>query len=393
MDRTTGKVEVTAHNHGFAVDAPLDAADRDAVRRRRRSATSASTTTWSRGSSCATTEGGCKAFSVQYHPEAAAGPHDAAYLFDRFVRPDERGSSADAAARRHHESVLVIGSGPIVIGQACEFDYSGTQACRVLQGRGPAGRPGQLQPGDDHDRPGVRRRDVHRADHAGVRREGDRRRSAPTRCSRRSAARPRSTPRWRWTQAGVLEKYGVELIGASIEAIEPRREPRVFKQIVEALGGEVARSRDLPHDGRLPRPRSSELGYPVVVRPVVHDGRRRLRAWRYDEDDLRRIAGAGLARQPDHRGAPRGVDPRLEGVRARGHARHRRQRRDRLLDREPRPDGRAHRRLDHRRAGDDADRPRVPAHARPRDRRHPRGRRRHRRLQHPVRGQPATTAG
>ena len=62
--------------------------------------------------------------------------------------------------------------------------------------------------------------------------------------------------------------------------------------------------------------------------------------------------------------------------------------RDRLLDREPRPDGRAHRRLDHRRAGDDADRPRVPEDARPRDRHHPRGRRRHRRLQHPVRRQP-----
>ncbi len=108
----------------------------------------------------------------------------------------------------------------------------------------------------------------------------------------------------------------------------------------------------------------------------------------YDEDDLRRIAGARPGRQPDHRGAPRGVDPRLEGVRARGHARQRRQRRDRLLDREPRPDGRAHRRLDHRRAGDDADRPRVPAPARPRDRHHPRGRRRHRRLQHPVRRQP-----
>ena len=78
---------------------------------------------------------------------------------------------------------------------------------------------------------------------------------------------------------------------------------------------------------------------------------------------------------------------RLEGVRARGDARRRRQRRDRLLDREPRPDGRAHRRLDHRRAGDDADRPRVPGDARRGDRDHPRDRRRGRRLQHPVRGE------
>ena len=93
MDRTTGKVEVTAHNHGFAVDAPLDGPTDDAVRRGRRSATSASTTTWSRGSSCAAT---CPAFSVQYHPEAAAGPHDAAYLFDRFVdlMTDSEGGAA-----------------------------------------------------------------------------------------------------------------------------------------------------------------------------------------------------------------------------------------------------------------------------------------------------------
>jgi carbamoyl-phosphate synthase small subunit len=83
MDRTTGKVEVTAHNHGFAVDAPLDAA---------------TTTPYGEASvshlclnddvveglELRTPEGTLKAFSVQYHPEAAAGPHDASYLFDRF---------------------------------------------------------------------------------------------------------------------------------------------------------------------------------------------------------------------------------------------------------------------------------------------------------------------
>ena len=81
QDRRTGKVEITAHNHGFAVDAPTRPGDRDRVRRgrgqprlpqrrRRRGAAAPAT---------------CPAFSVQYHPEAAAGPHDAAYLFDRFV--------------------------------------------------------------------------------------------------------------------------------------------------------------------------------------------------------------------------------------------------------------------------------------------------------------------
>ena len=84
MDRTTGKVEVTAHNHGFAVDAPLDEATE----------TPYGVATVSHvclnddvveGLELRSPEGALKAFSVQYHPEAAAGPHDAAYLFDRFV--------------------------------------------------------------------------------------------------------------------------------------------------------------------------------------------------------------------------------------------------------------------------------------------------------------------
>src|SRR3954447_1813338 len=84
MDRTTGKVEVTAHNHGFAVDAPLDAPTE----------TPYGVVTVSHvclnddvveGLELRDSEGTLKSFSVQYHPEAAAGPHDAAYLFDRFT--------------------------------------------------------------------------------------------------------------------------------------------------------------------------------------------------------------------------------------------------------------------------------------------------------------------
>jgi carbamoyl-phosphate synthase small subunit len=101
LDRSTGKVEVTAHNHGFAVDAPLDAevtAPSDG----------ALGTSYGRvrvshiclnddvveGLECLD----LPAYSVQYHPEAAAGPHDAGYLFDRFVtlmeRPDTTGARA-----------------------------------------------------------------------------------------------------------------------------------------------------------------------------------------------------------------------------------------------------------------------------------------------------------
>ena len=84
MDLTTRKVEITAHNHGFAVDAPLG----------RPTDTPYGTATVSHvglnddvveGLELRDPDGGLKAFSVQYHPEAAAGPHDASYLFDRFV--------------------------------------------------------------------------------------------------------------------------------------------------------------------------------------------------------------------------------------------------------------------------------------------------------------------
>ena len=301
--------------------------------------------------------------------------------------------------REDLKSVLVIGSGPIVIGQGCEFDYSGTQACRVLQAGGHPGQPGQLQPGDDHDRPGVRRRHLRRADHPRGAGQGDREGAPGRRCCPRSAARPRSTPPSPCTRSGTLKKYDVELIGADIDAIEACEDRERFKEIVTGLGAEVPQHRDLPHHRRVPRRRlrhpvptagprtGSGLGFPSS------SGRRFTLGGlgsgiAYNEDDLRRIAGSGPGRQPHDRGAPRGVDHRLEGVRARADARPPRQRRDRLLDRERRPDGRAHRRLGDRRPRDDAHRPRVPAHARHRDQDHPRGRRGHRRLQHPVRGRP-----
>ena len=80
MDRTTGKVEVTAHNHGFAVDAPTDK-DSDTEFGRVRVSHVCLNDNVVEGLECLDVP----AFSVQYHPEAAAGPHDSAYLFDRFV--------------------------------------------------------------------------------------------------------------------------------------------------------------------------------------------------------------------------------------------------------------------------------------------------------------------
>ncbi len=127
QDRTTGKVEVTAHNHGFAVDAPLDKVSETPYGRAEVSHVCLNDNV---------VEGlqllDRPAFSVQYHPEAAAA---------RTTRPTCSTASssswrASVPKRTDIQSVLVIGSGPIVIGQAAEFDYSGTQACRVLKAEG-----------------------------------------------------------------------------------------------------------------------------------------------------------------------------------------------------------------------------------------------------------------
>jgi carbamoyl-phosphate synthase small subunit len=84
MDRTTGKVEVTAHNHGFAVDAPLEGSTSTPYGEASVSHVCLNDDVVE-GLELRDSTGALKAFSVQYHPEAAAGPHDAAYLFDRFT--------------------------------------------------------------------------------------------------------------------------------------------------------------------------------------------------------------------------------------------------------------------------------------------------------------------
>ena len=80
------------------------------------------------------------------------------------------------------KSILIIGAGPIVIGQACEFDYSGTQACKALKEEGYRVVLVNSNPATIMTDPGVRRRDLHRADHAGDRRE-DHREGAPRRAA------------------------------------------------------------------------------------------------------------------------------------------------------------------------------------------------------------------
>jgi carbamoyl-phosphate synthase large subunit len=197
--------------------------------------------------------------------------------------------------RNDIDSVLVIGSGPIVIGQAAEFDYSGTQACRVLRAEG-------LRVILVNSNPATIMTDPEFADATYIEPitpafvEKVIEKERPDALLATLGGQTALNAAMALDAAGVLDKYGVELIGASIDAIERGENRQSFKQIVEELGGEVAKSA-ICHSMADCLAAADELGYPMVVRPSFTMGGTGS-GMAYDDEDLRRIAGAGLAASP-----------------------------------------------------------------------------------------------
>ncbi|HEX7805017.1 MAG TPA: carbamoyl-phosphate synthase large subunit [Cellulomonas sp.] len=192
-------------------------------------------------------------------------------------------------------SVLVIGSGPIVIGQACEFDYSGTQACRVLQEEG-------IRVILLNSNPATIMTDPEFADATYVEPI-----TTDVLTSIIAKERPDAVLATLGGQtalnaaialdaAGVLEKYGVELIGANIAAIQKGEDRQQFKEVVAKCGGESARS-EIIHTIDEAVAAADVLGYPMVVRPSFTMGGLGS-GIAYDERDLRRIVGQGLHHSP-----------------------------------------------------------------------------------------------
>jgi carbamoyl-phosphate synthase large subunit len=201
--------------------------------------------------------------------------------------------------REDISSVLVIGSGPIVIGQACEFDYSGTQACRVLRDEG-------IRVILVNSNPATIMTDPEFADATYVEPitpefvEMVIAKERPDALLATLGGQTALNTAIALDAAGVLEKYGVELIGASIEAIEKGENRESFKAVVEGLpaewAAEVARS-TICHSMDDCLTAVEDLGYPVVVRPSYTMGGSGS-GLAYDENDLRRIAGSGLSLSP-----------------------------------------------------------------------------------------------
>ncbi|MHB1430591.1 MAG: carbamoyl-phosphate synthase large subunit [Streptosporangiaceae bacterium] len=192
-------------------------------------------------------------------------------------------------------SVLVIGSGPIVIGQACEFDYSGTQACRVLREEG-------IRVSLVNSNPATIMTDPEFADATYIEPITPEVLEKVIATERPDAILPTLGGQTALNaavalhEAGTLAAYGVELIGADIDAIKAGEDRQAFKEIVTGLGGEVARS-VICHTLDECERAAGELGYPVVVRPSFTLGGTGSGIAR-DLADLHRIAGTGLDASP-----------------------------------------------------------------------------------------------
>ncbi len=194
--------------------------------------------------------------------------------------------------REDIHKVLIIGSGPIVIGQACEFDYSGTQACKALHGLGYKIVLVNSNPATIMTDPGMA--DVTYIEPLTV--------EALTEIiakERPDALLPNLGGQTglnlsaELAKAGVLDKYGVQVIGVKIDAIERGEDRIAFKQTMEKLGIDMPRSQAV-YSVEDAEKVAAELGYPVVVRPAYTLGGTG-GGLVYNVEELRVVASRGIA--------------------------------------------------------------------------------------------------
>jgi hypothetical protein len=275
-------------------------------------------------------------------------------------------------------SILIIGAGPIVIGQACEFDYSGTQACKALKAEG-------YRVILVNSNPATIMTDPDLADATYIEPITPEMVAKIIEKERPDALLPTMGGQTALNTAlslrkmGVLDKFNVEMIGATADAIDKAEDRKLFRDAMTKIGLATPRSHQVKTLIQALEA-LDDIGLPAIIRPSFTLGG----------------TGGGIAYnkaefieivERDQRSADRRIGARLERIRDGGGARQERQLHHRLLDRKHRPDGRAYRRLDHHRAGADADRQGISDHARRLDRGVARDRRRDRRLQRAVRRQ------
>ena len=190
------------------------------------------------------------------------------------------------------KTVMIIGSGPIVIGQACEFDYSGTQACKALRKLG-------YRIVLANSNPATIMTDPEMADVTYIEPLNLERMTEIIAKERPDALLPNLGGQSGLNlsselhKAGVLEKYGVKVIGVQVDAIERGEDRQEFKNTMERLGIEMPKS-ELAYSVAEAEKIAEGLGYPVVIRPAYTMGGTG-GGLVYNLEELRTIAARGLA--------------------------------------------------------------------------------------------------
>jgi len=192
-------------------------------------------------------------------------------------------------------SVLVIGSGPIVIGQAAEFDYSGTQACRVLREEGVRvilvnSNPATIMTDPDFADATYIEPITWEVIETIIAKE------KPDAILPTLGGQTALNAAIDLHNHGILEKYNVELIGANFEAINKGEDRQLFKELVLESGADVARSH-IVHTLDEAVAAADDLGYPLVVRPSFTMGGLGS-GFAYDRAELERMVGDGLHQSP-----------------------------------------------------------------------------------------------
>ena len=195
------------------------------------------------------------------------------------------------AKREDINKVLIIGSGPIVIGQACEFDYSGTQACKALREQG-------YKIVLVNSNPATIMTDPVMADATYIEPLNVERLSQIIEKERPDALLPNLGGQtglnmaMELNKAGVLDKYGVKVIGVNLDAIERGEDREIFKETMKKLGIDTPRS-GICHTIEGAEKIAEEIGFPLVVRPAYTMGGQG-GGFCYNVEELRTIVSNGL---------------------------------------------------------------------------------------------------
>ena len=298
-DLDSGRVHITSQNHEFQVDAASIPSGDFYVSQRN----------LNDGSVEGLGHRRLAAFSVQYHPEGCPGPQDNQHLYDRFIDMVRGGGTAVKAATLHANGagvaavrarprkVLILGSGPIVIGQAAEFDYAGTQACKALREEGIEtvlvnSNPATIMTDEEvADRVYLEPLTVDAVQRVIAREKPDA--LLPT-----LGGQTGLNLATELANAGVLERHGVRLLGASIDTIRKAEDRQAFKSMLEEIGEPVPVSQ-VCESMEAVRDFAEATGLPLVIRPAYTLGGTG-GGFVTTTADLEKVAVRGLEASPIH---------------------------------------------------------------------------------------------